>query len=147
VRPESCNIRTTVNLRDLIETPYQVNRLAADMLTTVALFADRPVPGTALMQACLPGLLKYVSDSGGSLRDAAKILKHPAHLVAALQASAWEIDDGVLDSLKHPESGPLLRQWSATVAALSDSPTISEELERRTAQSVSEDQEEEQEDD
>jgi hypothetical protein len=135
-----------VNLRDLIETPYQVSRLAADMLTTVALFADRPAPGIALMQACLPGLLKYVADSGGSLRDAANILKHPAHLVAALQASVWEMDDGALESLKQPESGPLLRQWSAIVAALSDSPTISEELERRTAQSVSEDQDEEEED-
>ena len=137
--------RTSVNLQDLFETRYQVRRLAANILTTVALFAGRPEPGTTLMRACLPGLLRHVADSGGGLRDAANILKHPAQLVAALHAAAWPLDDGVLDTLEQPESGPLLRQWSAIVAALSQSLPIGEELERRTAQSESDDQDEEEE--
>jgi hypothetical protein len=135
-----------VKLQDLLETRDRVRRLTADILTTVAVFAGRPEPGTRLMQACLPGLLRYVADSGGSLRDAANILKQPGHLVAAVHAAAWHLDDDVLDALQQPENGLLLRRWSAIVAALSQSPTISKELERRTARSASEDQDEEEED-
>jgi hypothetical protein len=63
-----------------------------------------------------------------------------------VHAAAWHLDDDVLDALQQPENGLLLRRWSAIVAALSQSPTISKELERRTARSASEDQDEEEED-
>jgi hypothetical protein len=40
-----------MNLHELLKTPYQVRRLAADILTTVVLFANGPEPGVELMQA------------------------------------------------------------------------------------------------
>jgi hypothetical protein len=135
-----------VNLHELLGAPCQVRRLAADILTTVAVFAGRPEPGTALMRACLPALLSYVADAGGNLRDVANILKDPGHLVDALKAASWLIDGDVLDAIKQPENGTLLRRWSTIVGSLSESLPIGEELERRTAQAVSKDRNEEGED-
>jgi len=67
-------------------------------------------------------------------------------LVAALETADWPVDGDVLDALKQAESGPVLRRWSAIVRALLESPVISEELERRTAQAATGRSDEEEED-
>jgi len=126
-----------VNLQELLETRFRVCRLAAEILTTVAVFAGRPEPGTKLMQACLPAILSHVADTGGTLRDVANILQDPARLVGVLEVADWPIDNAMLETLEQGESGPLLRRWSAIFGSLSENFTINEELERRTAQATS----------
>jgi len=123
-----------VNLRDLLETPRQIRRLASDMVTTVVLFKGELEPGAELIHACLPGLLSYLADSGGELADAAGFLQDSAHLVSALESADWPVDHDLRDTLKQAQVGSVLRRWSAVVGNLAEHPVISEELERRAAE-------------
>jgi hypothetical protein len=55
-----------VNLRDLLETPHQIRRLASDMVTTVVLFTGEPEPGAELIHACLDSLATSRTPVGSS---------------------------------------------------------------------------------
>lgn len=125
-----------MNLRELLETPRQVRRLASDMVTTAVLFQGEPESGAELIHACLPGLLSYLADSGGQLVDAAGFLEHAPRLVSTLESADWPVDQDLLDMLMRAEAGPNLRRWSAILGTMVKHPLISEELERRTAEVV-----------
>jgi len=123
-----------MNLRDLLETPGQIRRLASDMVTTVALFQGEPDPGAELIHACLPAVLSHLADSGGELADAAGLLREPAHLIRVLKSADQAVDHDLLETLRRVETGSVLRRWSVIVDALVAHSLLGEELERRAAQ-------------